>query len=359
MKHTLQIFVLLTLIAGSLRAEDAKVTDGKMTPSQAPQQQDRMMGSKAAAKAAAAGAAMGKVNCMMMMKEAMKEADKQTKMMMMMVASQQCMQASELEKSAAENDKGRKELSQADIPKQAKFEAGKMELQGEIKEAKITFDDNAPSRAPGESPADEIAIAPTFKPDLNANKGAPVAAEGEPKEKLQAQATPPATPLDPIDKGKLQFDDSQKNAGLPLTSGAGFMPLPNTSMGSQGGGSSNAGATQVAAEEGPSRGGRRSGISSEAGPSASGGSDAGERGGKGEEAFDALMSQLMGEPGDGESLEGGAGQMWNGGDAAPAERANIFEYATLRFSKLKTEDKRLGKNPVAKPAADRSLASAK
>jgi hypothetical protein len=74
------------------------------------------------------------------------------------------------------------------------------------------------------------------------------------------------------------------------------------------------------------------------------------------------MSQLMGDPADGESLEGAGGQMWIGNDnPSGAERANIFEYATLRYYKLKSEDKRLGPAPKAPgaPPADRALASAK
>ena len=82
-------------------------------------------------------------------------------------------------------------------------------------------------------------------------------------------------------------------------------------------------------------------------------------GGKGEAAFDALMTQLMGGDVPGEEFADPSGiQVWTPG-AEVGERANIFEYATLRYRRLSLEDKRLGGTPPLPATADRALASAK
>lgn len=354
MKHLLLcLFTLGTTLAAYAETAELKATEGKLTPAEPPKLQDRMEGSKAAATAAAAGAASGKVNCLMLTGQANQEEDKNKKMLLMFMANQQCQQASALEQSAKQNDSSRKALSMSDVPKQAKFEAGTTSLEtGSVKEVQIDFDENAPTRT---SLLDTSDLAPPANTSSPGGKSE-TKPEMSPQEGVNAQASPPAQTLNPIEKGKVGFDDSAKDALVPQL-GMG-MPLP-TSPGKPDSNNSAPTATPPSLESAP---GRRRAIASDAGVGSGAESSDRGAGASGDEAMDALMSQLMGPDG-GPAEEGTAqvgGQMWVGNDfpaTESSERVNIFEYATVRYSKLKTDDKRLGGKPIA--AAPRALASAK
>ncbi len=360
MRNLILLILSAWWIAVPARADELKTTqEGTITPAKPPKPQDRGEASKAAAAAAAAGAAKGQVNCMMMMNEARKESG-QSKIMMMMLASQQCAQASQLQMSATQNSKSQKELSSNDIPTPATFTAGKTELQADkVKETTLSFDENAPSRAlvdKGEIPVEAPIVA-----DLGPKK--PVA---DPQTPAAAKPEVPSSTLPPLKPGSLQFDDSNKNPAGPVNASAGSMPF---GMGSQPtpqssgtGKQDSASVASVSGEAGdlpaPKRRSRGSAPESFGTGGGGGSEDGGGKGG--DEALDALMAQLGGAPPE-EMAEGGPGQMWSGADAPttnPADRANIFEYATVRFTKL-TSDKRLGGPPEPAKAPERSLASAK
>ncbi len=341
-----KIITLLLLVGFPIHAEimESKVTEGTLTPATPPKPVDRMEGSKAAAKAAAAGAALGKVNCMMMMNEARKKDDK----MMMMLAQQQCQQASELEKSAQENDKGRKALSMDDVPKQAKFEAGKFELkESSVKEEKLSFDDTVARAEP--TATSEIELPEAFIPDLSK----PAEPVGDLLNQVADTARPPATALAPVAAGKLEMDDSAKPINTaPMMGSVGGLPQ-NSRMESSGADGAND--SDAATGKQPARG-----IASDPGPglAASGDSERSDSSkGNGEEAFDALMAELMGDQAEGEGYEIAGGQVLDGSSGAATNRANIFEYAAIRYARLVKETKTLG-GPKSDAPPARAIARA-
>jgi hypothetical protein len=355
---TLLIFSAL-LFTAPLRADELKSTkEGTITAAKMPKPQDRGEASKAAAAAAAAGAAKGQVNCMMMMNEARKESG-QNKTMMMMLASQQCAQATQLQISAMQNNKSQKELSASDIPTPATFTAGKTELDpGKVKETALTFDEAAPSR--GLVDKGEIPVEAPIVADLGPKK--PVT---DPQQGAAAKPDAPASTLPPLKPGSIQFDESGKNPAVPVNASAGSMPfgMGNTSNPTTGGlgkqdSTSTSSIAREADENTPTK--RRSrGAATESFGMGGGGADNSSGGTGGDEALDALMAQLGGAPPE-EMLESAPGQMWSGADAPannPVDRANIFEYATVRFTRL-TTDRRLG-GPSEVKAPERSLASVK
>ncbi len=333
---------------------ELKATAGKLTPAEPPKLQDRMEGSKAAAAAAAAGAATGKVNCFRLMNEARLEEDKSKKMFLTLMANQQCEQASALEQSAKQNDSSRKALTMNDIPKQAKFEAGTTNLEtSSVKEVQIEMNDNAPSRpvaaTEGESSAssngDGSGAKTVAKPDALTTQG------------INAQASPPPSPLNPIAREKVGFDESSKNPGATTGLGAVSQLTTNGSAKNETG----TAATPITNETAPSR---RRAIATDGGVGV--GAEGGDKNStaSGDETMDALMAQLMGPEAtpEEEGAELSAGQVWNGSDiprTGAGEKVNIFEYASVRYFKLKNDDKRLGGAQQQPPKPARSLASAK
>ncbi|MBY0370023.1 hypothetical protein K2X33_05010 [bacterium] len=320
-----------------------EVTDGKMQAAeQPPPQQDRAQGSKAAAKAAASGAMMGKIQCMMLMDKARKTQDSGDSALMMMMASQQCQQAQEMQKSAEENDKSNKQVSAADIPKQAQYTAGKSELKdSDVKEERISFDDNAPERT-SVDPGDLV------------NPPAAPAAKTVADQETESPAGVTASPgllkgtLNPIEKNAVKFDDSEKNGMAAANNGMPFGMLPSGNATAK----TDVPGAASAAEEKEAVAKTKRGSASEAASAAAGGEESPAP--TGDATLDELMAQLMGSPeGDMEFIS--LAEPLDHGGAAPAEDpgANIFEYASLRFGKL-TQAKRLGHEPQG---AARSLSS--
>lgn len=348
-------FIAVFLFAPSVRGEtsELKVTDGTLKMPEMPAaNSDRSQRSKAAAAAAAAGAAQSNLNCIRMMDEASKTDNSSTKLMMMAVAGQQCSQAQQMQKSASENDKTTKALSAADIPKPASFTAGKTELKTSTTEEKLlSFDENAPGRALN---MPELPEGGVLVPNFNGGKK-----PAEPSEQVAQMPQAPPTTLAPIKPGSLQFDDSEKSPLAPMN--ASLMPaaIPVSQNATNADGKKETAALSAASSATElGRGSLRSRSSAtEAVGVGGGGSDEGRRGG--DETFDALMAQL--NPGGTEpepTADAFGPQVVAGSDPtspSAAERANIFEYAAIRYQKLGS-DKRLGGTLPAK-APHRSLAS--
>jgi hypothetical protein len=354
----LNLFLFCLLATAATFAEDmqeAKITEGKIKAAEPPKQMDRMEGSKAAAKAAAAGAAQSKIACMQTMQDAMKEKDKTTKALLMMAANQQCQQANEMEKSAAENDKGRKSLSQDDIPKQAQYEAGKFELtDSKVKETILTLDDKPKAKDDSSKKDDSIPVAEAFQPELMIAGKDPGKGNGPEKENLEkVSALPegPKTQLKPIDQNAIGFNDD-KNKGLsPVTA-----PTAMGGMGAFNGGAKTV--AEASQEKGVEKSdsskektarakeGSGSGQASEGGGESSSGNSSSESGGGSGQSMDALMAQLMGGSPEGASMGFASGQdvlILPKEKESEGERANLFEYAAYRFQKLANEDGRVRK----------------
>jgi len=152
--------------------------------------------------------------------------------------------------------------------------------------------------------------------------------------------------LNPIEKGALGFDESGKPTDGVLTGGLGLGGLPSSgstlSKNDLTGAPTSTGeavaktfAAQSAAAPSPEGGEGAAGSDAPA-PS-------------GDPTLDELMAQLMGGPQENEMEFAGLGEAIETGGSAPEDRANIFEYASLRYLKLQNENKRLG--PEAKKAA--------
>jgi hypothetical protein len=327
---------------------ELKVTEGKITPAKPPEPQDRSEGSKAAAAAAAAGAASGKVNCYMLMDKARKAEDESQKTFLMMAASQQCSQAAALEQNAKENDKGRKQLSQKDIPTAAKYEAGTSTLQAStVKDVTLSANEETARRSLLGS--DSEWTQPPTSTDAPNTSG-----DGAQKNALQstsgitAQSLPAPGALSPMERSKLTVNDQA--------------PSP-TQGGSLGG---VAGSAETRPQKGdtlatnlPQKGDERARRNSqEPGYLSASGGDSG--GAPGEDPIDALMAQLMGEPSPQEQRDSDRIQTWENDPAqvsGAGENVNIFEYAALRYQKLQSEQKRLGGGTLVSVPA-RSIASA-
>ncbi len=330
-KTTLFCLTLLTFFPA--QAEDLtelKVTEGKITPAKPPEPQDRSEGSKAAAAAAAAGAASGKVNCYMLMDKARKTEDESQKTFLMMAASQQCSQAAALEQNAKDNDKGRKQLSQNDIPTPAKYEAGTSTLQASsVKDVTL---------AANETSARRSILASDTADGQAATSAQASSPEAEAKNELQstsginAQALPAPGALSPLERPKLTVNDQ----AVATPSAGGYLGLPGTTDARPTKENTPANSGDLKSE------GKVRRANSELGYLAASG---GESGGGGEDPIDALMSQLMGEPLPQESSDSEMGQTWENDPAQVSggvENVNIFEYAAIRYQKLQTEQKRLG-----------------
>lgn len=348
MKIALGLALLSFFPAQCEELTELKVSEGKITPAKPPEPQDRSEGSKAAAAAAAAGAASGKVNCYMLMDKARKTEDESQKTFLMMAASQQCSQAAALEQNAKDNDKGRKQLSQNDIPTPAKYEAGTTTLQASsIKDVTLAANEASPRRSllSSESEIEQpTSSSPASTPATETQNGALLSDSG-----INAQSLPAPGALSPIERPKLTVND-QASSVSPAA--AGFLgaagSIPNEARANKE--NPNLSNTSLKGDEKARR------STSELGYLSASGGDSGA--GAGEDPIDALMSQLMGgepmpqEPNDaemGQTLENESAQVSGGG-----ENVNIFEYAALRYQKLQTEQKRLGLSGA--PA--RSVASA-
>ena len=329
--------------------QQIKTTESKFTEAQAAQpQEDRAQKSKAASKAAAAGAALGKVQCMMMMDKARKAQDSGDSALLMMMANQQCQQADQLQKSSEENDKGSKSVSAADIPKQAKFEAGKAELEkSDVKEERIAFDEQATNPRKALS-AGDISVPDVTAPAFNT----PSAAANETENQSGVTGTPTGnvTTLNPIEKNALGYEDTSKNNVSGLTPSGLGLGLPNANAVPK-----QDGVATTADTSGGQAVPKRRGASSEEGTVAGGGGEEAPAP-TGDPAMDALMAQLMG--GSPEDLDFGMSPgALEVGSAPGAEspQANIFEYASIRYMRLHHDAKRLGKD-AKQP--DRALSSA-
>lgn len=384
LRHAL-LAILLLCLAVPVRADDSSSSSGgnnttvKLPPPptvsdpEPPKPQDRQKSSAAAKAAALGGAAMSKVMCMAMMAQAMQEQNQSNKMMEMMMGQMACQQAAQMEQSAAENDKGQKLASQADIPKQSQLTAKGMELPtGAPKEEKaMAFNPRAVQVDEGSKPDDltqQLAV-----PDLSVFEKkqaaqAPAAA-GQPGpddgKALRLSPEDATTALAPIDPGKIKYDDAAKTgAAGATTGGGGLVNLGNGNLTPKGS-TASSGATSgelrgsgepVADSKGSGRGKLRGrgADGTDGGTAAAGsGGGGGNGGGSGSgDSFEAMLSQLLGGPGGGEPA-GGSGSL---SEIVPLpkrnepgkQNPNIFEYATFRYHKLTYEAARV-RSKAGKP----------
>lgn len=339
--------------------EPGTVTPGTMP---APETQDRGQKSKAAAAAARAGSAMQKVQCMRMMQQAQKEEDDTTKFIMMQMASQQCQQASETEKSADKNDDSAQKLGQVELPKMATVTPGKMVVtddQGpstgdsKMMENLVNASTSSDNKA-GTKPLDfslPAAYAPALTENVQKNGGLASAGDKNPKDPGIAGPKEPKSPLQPLAPNRVGFDETAKNPR------SGVNPGGSSMMGGFGG------MRTLAQNQDDTKGRGPASVDAAAvdpgkrvrGPiddnalygSSSGGSDgpSGSGAAAGEDPFDTMLAQLMGG-GAGAPPAGSDilmfGETAEGGDPHSGERQpNLFEFASFLYSKLTYDEGRV------------------
>lgn len=332
--HNLILAALLLSHAPSLAADSGSSGGGNNTE-QASQSQ-------------AQAAAQSGMSCIMMLNMARKMDDKALKDMAMMMAMQQCSQASqfqsaskknkdnaELMKTAAETTKVQQltqpeALKTADVPKDVKVEG-------------LTIDESVSKRG---NAADDFAI-PT--PDVKAEATQVAKQEEAPPEAPQRFISDAKTTLNPIgpDRGNNGRDPSSLPSGANpfdrpgggMGGGGGIAALPN----GLGGGKAESGKAGTVGESGAGEESKRAITSSE--PSGGGGGGGGSEGGGssgggGSDPLADLLAKLNAGPGENE--EGFVQQVV---DFPRLKKkvplTNLFEFARFRYEYATYKEKRL------------------
>jgi len=300
--------------------------------------------------------------CQMMRQMAMKEPNQTNKMMMMMMAQQSCDSSDASKKAAEENDKNRKLISQEDVPKMQKLKAKPLPLDfGQSKGTdetqnldafKVKLDESFASNndsIPTTSSTDlaaALSAAGVRTEVVSANDLANAAREAE-----DSSAPAPKGLSTSALQGIANADGkSPANGDDVKSAGPGNGPGGIASLGGGGGGAAGAGSAdgKTASANGVPVATSDRKANRETDGGAGGGGGGGESAPKsgGNEAFDALLAQMLGGP-PAASEENGfnAGEtvgMGAAGKSVPT--TNIFEYASLRFKRLSTTNRVLAQS---------------
>ncbi len=343
----IRISLSLALTAGPVglaesteTASEAPTTPTFTTPQmpEAPkptQPEDRKNGSGSAQAAAIAGAAMASAMCAMLMRQAMNEKDSEKRLMLMMMANQQCMQAAQSAQAAKENGNSKEKLSQSDSSKAPQLPASQaLKAPEKPKESDLLKDlqKNTPDNS-GLDPGIDIASnskLPDTKLPGSPNKSGPP--------QPQSFAVESISSLSPIPNANLTVQEDAKNGAATQN---GFLPATAISASA----AKSLGPDDIKAliesrsESGSANRKRASGLDGAGGDVSATSSSSGTTGES--KDFDSMMASLMGGgqlPGE----PGGAAQdvlAFEGN----ASRENIFHYASFRYQRAAKSEQRIAK----------------